>query len=288
VAEVGLIGVGLVGTALAERFVAARLSLIGYDCRPEARAGLQSIGGAVADSAVGVAESSPVVVLSLPDSDAVETVIGEIELPLAGRTVVDTTTGDPDRTAALGERLKARGVDYLDATIVGSSRLVREGQAVVVVGGEVAVFRRCAALFDTFTAHEFHVGPWGSGARMKLVVNLVLGLNRAVLAEGLVFAGALGFDPAVALDVLRSGAAYSRVMDTKGRRMVAGDFTPEARLRQHHKDVALILAAAERAELELPLSRVHDGLLAAAEGQGFGELDNSAIIRAFGRPAEGR
>jgi 3-hydroxyisobutyrate dehydrogenase-like beta-hydroxyacid dehydrogenase len=287
VADVGLIGLGLVGSALAERFTGARLAVVGFDRRLEACDKLTALGGTAAESAIRVAEAVELIVLSLPDSDAVEAVIGEIGPALRGRTVVDTTTGDPERTAALGARLKAAGVDYLDATIVGSSRLVREGMAVVVAGGEAAVFRRCADLLDTFAAREFHVGPWGRGARMKLVVNLVLGLHRAVLAEGLAFARTSGFDPALALDVLRSGVAHSRVMDAKGRKMIEGDFAPEARLSQHHKDVHLILEAASRAGIDLPLSRIHDRLLTNLEEQGLGGLDNSAIIRAFGRPAEG-
>jgi 3-hydroxyisobutyrate dehydrogenase-like beta-hydroxyacid dehydrogenase len=287
VADVGLIGVGLVGSALAGRFRQAGLSVVGYDQRAEARQALAAAGGVVADSALAVAAAAPVAVLSLPDSDVVETVIREVEPALPGRTVVDTTTGDPDRTAALGERLKGAGVDYLDATIVGSSRLVREGMAVVVAGGEEAVFRRCTDLLDTFATREFHVGLWGSGARMKLVVNLVLGLHRAVLAEGLAFARASGFDPVVALEVLRSGVAYSRVMDAKGRKMIDGDFTADARLSQHHKDVRLILDAATSAGIDLPLSRLHDELLADLEARGFGGLDNSGIIRAYDPPAAG-
>jgi 3-hydroxyisobutyrate dehydrogenase-like beta-hydroxyacid dehydrogenase len=195
---------------------------------------------------------------------------------------VDTTTGDPERTAELGERLKAGEVDYVDATIAGSSRQVRDGTVVVMAGGEADVVRRCEPLFRLFATRWFHVGPWGSGARMKLVVNLVLGLNRAVLAEGLALARACGLESAAALEVLRSGAAYSRVMDTKGPKMIASDFTPEARLAQHHKDVRLILEAAERGGVELPLSQVHERLLAELEGRGFGDLDNCAIIRAFG------
>ena len=286
-ADVGLIGVGLVGSALAVRFRQAGRSVVGYDQRAEARETLAASGGQIAESARRVAEGAPVIVLSLPDSSAVEEVMAEIEEALPGRTVIDTTTGDPDRTAALGQRLKVSGVDYLDATIVGSSRLVREGQSVVLVGGEAGVYRRCGELLDTFASREFHVGPWGSGARMKLVVNLVLGLNRAVLAEGLAFAKASGFDPALALEVLRSGAAYSRAMDAKGRRMVEGDFTPEARLKQHHKDVRLILDAAVRFGCSLPLSQLHEFLLADLGRRGFGELDNSAIIRAYDPPDVG-
>ena len=116
---------------------------------------------------------------------------------------------------------------------------------------------------------------------MKLVLNLVLGLNRAVLAEGLEFARASGIDPAVALEILKSGPAYSRAMEAKGEKMLTGDFEPEARLSQHLKDVRLILAYGEKLGAKLPLSALHRELLEAAETAGFGGADNSAIIKAF-------
>jgi 2-hydroxy-3-oxopropionate reductase len=116
---------------------------------------------------------------------------------------------------------------------------------------------------------------------MKLVVNLVLGLNRAVLAEGLSLARACGLDLAATLQVLRAGAAYSRVMDTKGHKMIAEEFQPQARLSQHLKDVRLILTEAERVGAVVPLSRLHRALLEEVEAGGWGEEDNSAVIRAF-------
>lgn len=275
-ADIALIGVGLVGSALAERFVSAGRHIVVHDCRPEALRDFP-----VAGSAFAAAACAPVVVLSLPDSDVVDRVVAEIEPALTGRTVIDTTTGDPDRTAALGRRLKQRGIDYVDATIAGSSRQVREGIATVMAGGEGDVLRDCETIFRCFASRWFSVGPWGSGARMKLVVNLVLGLNRAALAEGLSFAKAIGIEQNMALDVLSASAAYSRTMDTKGQKMVAGEFSAEARLSQHHKDVQLILGSAKQLGIELPFSRVHDRLLTKLEVRGFGDSDNSAIIRAF-------
>ena len=113
-----------------------------------------------------------------------------------------------------------------------------------MVGGDGGAFDACRDLFDALARAAFHVGPVGSGARMKLATNLVLGLNRAALAEGLAFARSIGLDPAQALEIVLRGAAASRVADAKGPRMLAGDFAPEARLSQHLKDVRLILAEA--------------------------------------------
>ena len=113
---------------------------------------------------------------------------------------------------------------------------------------------------------------------MKLISNLVLGLNRAVLAEGLAFAEAIGVPPAAALEVLTGSNAYSRAMDVKGRKMVERDFTVQAKLSQHLKDVRLMLQAGADAGLPLPLTETHRRLMEQAEAAGLGDLDNCAII----------
>ena len=116
---------------------------------------------------------------------------------------------------------------------------------------------------------------------MKLTTNLALGLHRAALAEALAFAGALGLDLDLALTVLRESSSYSRVMDVKGHKMLRRDYTPQARLSQHLKDVRLLLEAGAAAGLELPLSDLHRRLLERAEAAGLGGLDNSAIMEVF-------
>ena len=118
---------------------------------------------------------------------------------------------------------------------------------------------------------------------MKLVINLVLGLNRAVLAEGLNLAYRAGIDPAAALDVLKATPAYSTAMDTKGAKMVNRDYALQAKLSQHLKDVTLIRALARRSGAATPLSDVHEELLTFAASAGLGDSDNSAIIEAYAR-----
>ncbi len=278
---VGLVGLGLMGGALAGRFLAGGHRVVGFDPRPECRQRLADLGGTAADSVGAVFAAARTVVLSLPNSTVVAAVLDEVGDAVAGATVIDTTTGDPEATAAAGRRLADRGADYLDATLTGSSAVAAAGELVVTAGGPAEVFARAEPLFRLFAKAWYHVGPWGGGARAKLAVNLVLGLNRLVLAEGLSFARRCGLDPAATLDILRSGAAYSRAMDAKGRKMIDGDFAPEAKLAQHLKDVRLILEYGGRAGASLPLSRLHEGLLAGLVARGMGDLDNSAVARAF-------
>jgi 3-hydroxyisobutyrate dehydrogenase-like beta-hydroxyacid dehydrogenase len=279
--RIGIIGLGLVGTALAERLLSAGFPVSGYDTQPAQNEALSKLGGQPLSSAAEIAKACETILLSLPTSDIATVLVEEIKAYLPGKTILDTTTGKPEAMTRMGEQLADIGCDYLDATIAGSSSQVRSGDVIVMLGGTEAAVLCCESLLNAFAKQWFHLGPWGSGARMKLVVNLVLGLNRAVLAEGLSFAKSIGIDPQKALEVLMAGPTFSRVMQTKGEKMLARDFSLQARLAQHHKDVKLILEEAARANLELPLSKLHEELLARLVAAGDGDLDNSAIIKAF-------
>jgi 3-hydroxyisobutyrate dehydrogenase-like beta-hydroxyacid dehydrogenase len=278
---IGVIGLGLVGNAIAQRLLAAGHQVVGYDVAAERNGELASLGGRPASSTTEVFQASDRVILSLPTSGIVREVLQPLLKMLSGKTIVDTTTGDPEATDQIGQTLAHHGADYLAATIAGSSTQVGRGEVVVMTGGPDELATRCDDLLATFSRQRFHVGPWLAAARMKLVVNLVLGLNRAVLAEGLSFAKACGIEPRRALEVLKAGPAFSRVMETKGQRMVSGQFTAEARLAQHAKDVRLVLEQGEDLGARLPLTTLHSDLLTGLIELGFGDEDNSAIIRAF-------
>ena len=283
--RIGLIGLGLMGSAMAKRLCGAGFAVVGWDVEPARRREFSTGGGARAAVDAGeVFRDCRRVILSLPDSQVVQAVVREAGSQLsAGHILLDTSTGDPAAAETSGAELGRRGVEYLDATVSGSSAQVADGTAVFMVGGARAAYERCADLFACLGERAFHTGVSGTGAKMKLATNLVLGLNRAALAEGLAFAAALGLDAAQTLEIMRGSMAWSRIMDTKGEKMISGDFTPQARLSQHLKDVRLMLAATH---LELPLTEAHRELLLRAEALGCGELDNSAIRRAYDTKCE--
>lgn len=285
---VGLIGLGLIGTALSERLLGVQRPVLGWDIDPARGAVLRSAGGDVAGGAAEVFARCHRVFLSLPTHREVADVVRGAGASLErDRILIDTTTGAPSGSEELARSLAARGVRYLDATISGSSAQVRAGSVALMVGGDQEVFAACRDLFACISRQTFYTGPAGSGARMKLVTNLVLGLNRAALAEGLAFAQSQGVDLTLALAVMRGSAAYSRIMDTKGERMIEGRFDPDARLSQHLKDVRLIVEAGRGAGLPMPLSLAHQAVLEAAEAAGLGELDNSALIKVLMAPVCG-
>lgn len=280
--SIGLIGLGLLGSAMAERLRASGFRVTGYDPVAEKREDLRALGGEPAASAGEVWQSNSRVLLSLPNSGVAARVLEEARPFLRpGLLVIDTTTGDPDEVAAFGKQMDAMQVGYLDSTVGGSSKQVRAVDVITMTGGRREDFDVCQEIFASFSRRSFYVGPWGSGARMKLVTNLVLGLNRLVLAEALGFAEAIGLDPALALEVLQSSSSYSRVMDIKGQKMLKREYTPDARLSQHLKDVRLILASGARSGARVPLSELHRELLEEMERLGYGDADNSVIAEAF-------
>ncbi|WP_428306941.1 NAD(P)-dependent oxidoreductase [Lacipirellula sp.] len=276
---IGLIGLGLMGTAICERLLATGYELVIHNRTADKAAPLVERGARWSENPLRECDR---VIISLYTTEVVEEVLSQLEDAYRpGKLLIDTTTGDPQLTASLGARLATHGVDYLEVPISGSSEQTRRGQTTAMVAGPLRALDACRDLLDAIAAKTYYVGQWGDGVRMKLVTNLVLGLNRAVLAEGLVFAKSMGLSTERTLEVLLNSPASSRTMENKGPKMVAGEFAPQAKLSQHLKDVRLIIDEAARRGRELPLTALHVQLLERAEADGLGELDNSVIIRAI-------
>ncbi len=286
---VGLVGIGLMGTALAGRMLGAGLRVVGFDLDPARRKALAGMGGRPVDALLDLAACRSVV-LCVMNTAQVEAVLeGDGGLiasaPRDGvhRIAICTATCEPGRIAALAERIEARGWSLVDAPVSGSSVQAARGDGLGLVSGRPEAVAAVATVLEAIYPARRDLGPAGNGTRAKLVINLMLGLNRAALAEGLAFAEAIGLDPAATLDVARASAAWSQVMDVKGDKMVAGDVAAQGKISQHLKDVRIMMdeAAAAGGELALGarLAEVLEGAMAAGEG----DFDNSAVIREFRR-----
>jgi 3-hydroxyisobutyrate dehydrogenase-like beta-hydroxyacid dehydrogenase len=287
---VGLIGLGLLGSAVAARLHAAGKAVWGYDLSPQRQAILADMGMTPQPDAAAVVRACAVVVLCLPDSRVVRQVVHGQEGALKpGQLFLDMTTGDPQDSAALAGWLAARGAGLVEAPVIGSSEQLRRGEARFLVSGRPEHVAQGWPVLEAM-ACPLHVLPEGcQAACLKLVVNLVLGLNRAALAEGLALAEACGLPLDDVLAVLRHSPAYARIMDSKGPKMLARDYTPQAHLAQHLKDVRLIRELAARQGAVVPLSQTHEQLLARAVELGWGEADNSALVEVYrAAAAQGR
>jgi 3-hydroxyisobutyrate dehydrogenase len=281
---VGLIGVGLMGEVYAQRLIAAGFGVIGFDIDAARMKRLVQIGGR-AGSAAEVARQCDPLVIAVFSTDQVEDVVERTLVPAGpGKIVICTSTCDPDGIAALAARV-GHAIRFLEAPVSGTSAQVRQGDGVGLIGGDVETAQIAASVLDALFPRRFHIGKVGDGGRAKLAINLILGLNRLALAEGLVFASRLGLDAAAFLQVARASAAASQVMDTKGPKMVVGDFAPEGRVRQTLKDARLMMDQARALGQELPLLKVHAAVLEACVGHGDSEMDNSIVIEEIKRRA---
>lgn len=285
--DIGLVGLGLMGRVMAERLLAAGHRVAGHDISAETRAQAAAMGVDIRDDAADVVTGTGLMLLSLPTSEDRRALLwGGQSLAgalLPGTVVLDTTTGRPEDMEEDSRRLAEHDVRLVDVCLSGSSRVVREGRAIALVGdGESHAGYR--GLLAAISKAQYFFGAPGQASRVKLIVNLVFGLNRLVLAEALGLARHAGFDPGVILEILKAGETYSAVMDTKGPMMVSDTFEPAvARLAQHAKDVGLILELARQTGAFVPVSELHHGLIDALVEEGHGALDNAAIFKAYRR-----
>jgi 3-hydroxyisobutyrate dehydrogenase len=284
---VGLIGIGLLGQAFAHRLLGAGFEVLGFDVDAGKTAKLAELGGRPAASVADLARRCDPVLIAVFSTDQVEEVIERELLPAlgerSGKIVLCASTCDPDRIAALGQRVATRGLRLLETPVSGASGQVSRGEGIGLIGGDADLMHAAAPVLRALFASYFHIGKIGDAGRAKLAINLILGLNRLALAEGLVFAERLGLDPELFLKVARSSAAYSQVMEVKGSKMIRDEFTAEGRIAQHLKDVHLMLDQAQRLRQPLALLEIHADVLEACVAQGEGDLDNSAVIKELRR-----
>ena len=277
---IGIFGLGLIGTAIAERLLGSGHPVRGHDPDPERMKNLASIGGLpVTPKEVWTADK---VVAAVFDTDQLAKVIADAS-ECVGTCLVSVSTCDPERMPGLQEVAKAKGIDLVEAPISGTSSHLARGQVIFLVAGPEETTSRLAPFFEKLSRAHFHVGAIGNGNRTKLAINLILGLNRAALAEGLVFASAIGLDPADFLELAEQSSAASAVMAAKGASMAERDFAPTGRVAQSAKDFSLILEAAQKSDRDLPFARTYEAMMQDCLHHGEGDLDNTAILLAIER-----
>lgn len=285
--RIGLLGIGLIGKAVTRLLMAAGYNVVGYAPSQKSRDALRELGGHPVDSVAAVAQASSIIVLAVFNTDQVVDVVegsGGIlsvrsaELP----TVINLSTCEPQRVSDLAKRTKGKAI-FIEMPISGTTTQVDRGEGVGLVGGELPDIARVEKLLDIICPRHFRLGGIGAGAKAKLAVNLILGLNRASMAEGIAFAETLGLDARAFLDVARNSAAYSQVMDVKGRKMVERDYTPLSKVDQTLKDFKIIRSLANEANQALPFAEVYIDAMDRCVKNGEADKDNAILIEEIRR-----
>ena len=283
-APIGVIGLGLMGAAFAARLIDAGQAAVGFDIDRSRCDALKAIGGEVGGSVRNVGERCPTIVIAVYNAQQVEALLDELEgdgrnAPL----LICTTTCAPDEIIAIAAHAARAGLAFVEAPVSGTSTEARDGTATALLAGEANAIEAAQSVLAILCPKRLYVRRIGDASRTKLAINLILQINRTALAEGIVFAESLGLDATAFLDAARQSAAYSSVMDIKGAKMLARDFTPQSRIAQSVKDSELILREAKERNLHLPMTSVQMALLRAAIALEGPDCDSAAIIAAIDR-----
>ena len=281
--RVGFIGLGVMGSPMAQNLVHAGFDVVGYNRTPEKTQALVSAGGQQAASVADCVRDADVIVTMLPDSPDVEAVAYGDEGVLANAResslFIDMSTIRPDVARELFEAGSQKGIRVLDAPVSGGDAGAREGSLSIMVGGREADFEDAQPVLQPLGKTIAHVGDAGAGQTVKAANQLIVAVNIEALAEAIVFLRAHGVGLDNALTVLGGGLAGSAVLDRKSAGMRQHEFAPGFRLELHRKDLAIVEAAARETDVVIPLGSAVSQLVTSMVAQGEGDLDHSALLR---------
>jgi 3-hydroxyisobutyrate dehydrogenase-like beta-hydroxyacid dehydrogenase len=287
---VGMIGLGIMGSAMAANLSRAGFRVAGFDVLPKQRAAHARAGGIAVGSPRAVAKRSGVIVTSLPSARALAEVAGELAASAKrGTIVIETSTLPIPVKQSACDVLAKRGVILLDCPLSGTGAQARVKDLLIYVSGDRAAYRRIVPVLQGFTSANYYVGPFGSGSKMKFVANLLVAIHNVAAAEAMVLAMKAGLDPAMVLKVVAGGAGGSRMFQVRGPMMVKGDYS-EATMKNEvwQKDMTIIGDFARELDCPTPLFAASAPIYNAAMAMGLGKEDTGAVCAVLeemaGRP----
>ena len=284
---VGVVGLGLLGHAVASRLRAAGHDVVGHDLVPERVKALLQLGGSAGGSVAGVVEAADLVAVVLPSLAAVEDVVlgpaGIVASGRRGQTVAQMSTISPALTERLARECRARELGFLDCPVSGTSGMVARGDGIIFVGAERPLYERWRPVLESILPRAVFIGAAGQAMVLKLVANLLVALNSAAAAEALSMTERAGLDVRLALDVLTGSAASSRMLEVRGPMIAKREFPPQMKLDLFMKDLHLIQDAARAVGAPLPLTDVAEALYRDAQTAGHGGEDLAVVVSALGK-----
>jgi len=281
--KVGFAGLGIMGAPMAANVLKAGFPLAVYNRTREKCASLEALGAVACGSLAELAGRSDAVVTMVSDTPDVESVLfgeGGLSSGLrAGSAVIDMSTISPRATAAFAGRLKAQGVDMLDAPVSGGQSGAKAGTLSIMAGGDPEAFERCHPLLQTMGRNIVYTGPSGNGQKTKLINQVVGSLNLLATVEGIRLAAAAGLDLEKTIAAVGGGAAGSWMLSNIGPKVAHGDFSPGFFIKLHHKDLRLAMELVAETGLDAPGTELSYRLFQEAVERGLGDLGNQGIYK---------
>jgi putative dehydrogenase len=284
---VGMLGLGIMGSAMSANLGRAGFEVCGYDIVPALRVRLRRAGGRPARSVGELARRVPVIITSLPSAAALMDVCDSIAaVRRRGQIVVETSTLPLADKHAAQRRLAGAGVVLLDCPLSGTGAQARSRDLVVFASGPRAAVRRCRALFEGFARAQHFLGAFGNGSKMKFVANLLVAIHNVSAAEAFTLARKAGLDAELVYRVVGDGAGGSRMFSVRGPMMVAEDYTDATmKVEVWQKDMKIIAEFAAALDCPTPLFAASAPLYAAAMAAGRAREDTAAVCAVLGEMA---
>ena len=277
---VGIIGLGIMGGAIAKNLVEREWNVVGFDTDPAKCAELAEAGVAVVESVALVARSAPIIMTSLPTPAAVESVARAIaDSGQPQRIVVELSTltlADKLRFEAI---LKAAGHIPLDCPLSGTGAQARMRDLIVYASGDSAAIARCTQLFADFSKQSADLGAYGNGSRMKFVANHLVAIHNVATAEAMILAERAGLDPKLVVEMVSPGAGGSRMFQMRAPMMVEGKYEPATmKVSTWKKDMAIIAEFADDVGCETPLFTLTQPVDSQALAMGLGDQETASVF----------
>lgn len=288
--RVGVIGLGNMGGVLARNLLEADFEVVGLDIDPDRIEAFESAGGVVAESPAAVTQDADIVILSLPNVEALESVIhGEGGLAAGGREgviCIESGTFPLQAKTAAAEALSERGIHLLDCTVSGTGSQAVNRDIVFYTSGPTELVERCGPVFQAVAKAWPRVGDFGAGSVMKFVSNLLVTVHTVAAAEALTLATKSGLDPEAALELLAAGAGQSRMLEVRGPLMASGEYdVGSATVDTLTKDTEIILDFAAKQSSPVPMLSIAATFLHAAAANGLNHQDPAVVREMIGRLA---
>jgi 3-hydroxyisobutyrate dehydrogenase len=281
--QLGFVGIGTMGAAMARNLVAAGHRLVVWNRTPEKAQRIE--GATVSPNLPELAAAVDMIMICVSDTPDVESVVLAADGLLAGlrpgTLIVDHSTISPTATRRLDETVRQHGCHWIDAPVSGGPEGASRGTLTTMVGGDQVQVDRARPYLEAYSALITHVGPVGAGQLVKLVNQILVVGNQLASSEALLFAQAAGLDLADTLNAVKGGAAGSWMLANRGPQMIAGDWRPGFTIDLQQKDLRLVLAAADELGVPLPGTALIFQLYRALQRVGLGDEGNHALIKAL-------
>lgn len=281
-AQIGFIGLGVMGKPMSRNLLKAGHSLVVFDLFDAAVAEVVAAGASRGKSCQDTADQAEVIITMLPDGPDVEEAVfgpsGVLEGARKGSIVVDMSSISPLVSQKAAAACAAKGVEFLDAPVSGGEPKAIDGTLAIMAGGNPEVFEKVLPILQKMGSSVTLTGPVGAGNVTKLANQIMVACNIAAMGEALVLATRAGLDPEVVFNAVRGGLAGSSVLNAKAPMVISRNFKPGFRIELHQKDLRNALLAAESLKVSLPFTSLVQQVLIGLMNDGKGSLDHSAIV----------